>query len=380
MYYNLIGSSRPGNYLVMNSGIEEVKQESSWKQQNLILLENTIHDFHTAADGHGDIHAVNEKQVSIGNGYGKMTFHLSRYEKGQWVSANNVPYYFGDNDGNPISDLQFTGADGMITYVSDGVNNMNLYFDEIVFIEDIARSRMSYSTYWYPERVDYDCHFYDEYGRSLYGPSAYGVSWTSCLLIDEVPELIDAVCGTLKGYPRQGQELSFYRDYTYYYSADLYRTFLYTDVSSVIEVGMEVNIPTTKSFTLQFEQHDSILNGVGNILPGANLSYVVYDQETGEEISRGTTNGAGELSLQGGQYARVSVPSLSKWKITELDPYPYKLVYIGGSYRYYTSGSYDTNGSYVLREWTIGSGFYKGYTWYTQTESDVRNYAYVRVY
>ena len=119
---------------------------------------------------------------------------------------------------------------------------------------------------------------------------------------------------------------------------------------------------------------------MGNILPGANLSYVVYDQETGEEISRGTTNGAGELSLQGGQYARVSVPSLSKWKITELDPYPYKLVYIGGSYRYYTSGSYDTNGSYVLREWTIGSGFYKGYTWYTQTESDVRNYAYVRVY
>lgn len=364
-----------GNYLVMNNGVEEVVQESSWKKQNLIMLENTLYDFRTlnnkdrGNDSGNDIHAVNENWSAIGRGNGKITFRVTQYQNGQWQAAEGIPYYFADANGKPISDLLLTGSDGLITFVSDGVNNVHMYFGKTIFIEDIVRSKSG----------DTDRYTYDENDNYIAYP-LMTTYWKDCLLIDEVPEMTDETCGTLVGYPRTGTNLSTYStenwsagSYIYRYSADSYRTFLHSDTLRTIELQADVNVRTTKSFTFRLEQYERLFYAsssyFGNIKPGADLSYVIYDARSGAEVTRGTTNAAGEFAIQGGQYVRISVPTQTRWKITELDPYPYRLRYISGYYR-------DNNNS--IRYYTIGEGYSEKEGGGTQTNT--RNYAYVYVY
>ena len=334
------------SYLLMNSDREEVEQESVWGENNLAVLDNELDSLVKSGS---TIYKAMWPGSTIPAEGSRITFRVKRYENGAWVPAAGLKYRFGQRGvvETPADLLssRTTGEDGLITYTASGTEDeFCIRFDEKVLIQGIANN-VSESGIGY--RIDGDL--------------------TDYVLIEEAPELTDSDWGTLYayGYSRYrnwngtwSAESGYFNNignrwYTNSYGdhsgsyAEIFDIFLNTNEAGYLEIAKEVNIPSAQYFTFTLEKRLYSQMTYGSYYdtdqgtwtygdrygyrrfytsePGANLDYTVYDAETGEAVTTGRTSASGELSIQGGQYARVNVPIGSCWRISEKDAYPYEL-------------------------------------------------------
>lgn len=235
-----------------------------------------------------------------------LTLRLERYQEktSTWLPAAGISYLQGDRliyDGSCYD----IGADYQVTEGPYGVTGPDGTISCVKSGETFA-----YPVVYFPKAKVY----LNLYGDTLPGG---GALTDGTLRLVEVPGLSDPGWGYLTGYGTAGN-LS--------YSMEKKNgTILYNRTGgSPVDIEKAMATDSDETFTMLLKQvlsqSTDPIKEPGHILksqavPG--IPYIVYDRETGREVSCGQTGKNGEIYLKAGQYARLELAEDTKWTVEE---------------------------------------------------------------
>ena len=301
-------------YFVVNPEKSEYEITGNAGEQPIVTFENHIASSQCLVQKRFEGSAVPAGSV--------LTWRVEKYENGIWQPAEGVNYTIGSRttgyvnypysmnlESHPVPAAKgVTGSDGLIQIVpGEKFYSGNQYsvWDEELYAWVYNRGSVAYV--FFDRKVNVN-----EYVRAEEGDYR----------VVEVPEKTDENWGVLKGYT-----ISPY--FSDYYSGspvagpEVANGFINTVRHSYIKVQKIVDEPTDQVFSFTIEKYISALTDEGAV-PGAGLAYAVVDSETNEILKNDEkTTAKGKFYLQGGQYAVIEVPPMTRWKITEEESLPY---------------------------------------------------------
>lgn len=235
-----------------------------------------------------------------------LTLRLERYQEKSktWIPAADVPYL--QSDRKIFDEYGFDiSADYKVTEGNYGVSGAD---GTIICMK--SRSKYDYPVLYFLNNTVY-LNFYKDTM-----PDGSDIKDGTLRLV-EIPEMSDSDWGALIGYGTAGN-LS-------YSMKEREGTILYNRTGNFpvdIEKVMETDNDETFIMLLKqvlshstepIKKPEHILKS--QVVPG--IPYIVYDRETGEEISQNQTGRNGEIFLKAGQYARLELPEDTKWTVEE---------------------------------------------------------------
>ncbi len=283
-------------------------------EQPIIEFEN-----HLASD-----YSIIQKRI-IGSNVpagSELVWRVERYTDGKWAAAEGVPFavqsysfvYNNSASGSPIPAFDgVTGEDGLIRIKTEDTF--------------LASDR----------RAPYGSVIYVTFTDKVYVNHTVNVQ-EGDLRVVELESESDEAWGWLDSYitsPAPSGQLN-YIDYNmlqyygvnfmsnpYAYSGGAHG-FVNTTKYAGFRVEKVVDVPSDQVFTFTLREYPDIMSDT-DLIPGANIPYVVYDTATGEEVRSGVTGADGKFTLQGGQYALFMVKPRTRWNVTEERSLPYTL-------------------------------------------------------